>query len=155
MPESQKKLFLEKEGILNTRAERVNHPLFEDLEFFDPFDLPQVRYEMLRAAKVDNIPVAKACRQFGFSREYFYQLNRAFNEQGYYSLLGSALGRRPILAVNQEIVNFIMHRKFEDPKYSSEDLRKDIVGIYRVTCSRRTVERIIEKLDLQKKIQLP
>jgi hypothetical protein len=38
---------------------------------------------------------------------------------------------------------------------SSEDLRKDIVRIYRVTCSRRTVERIIEKLDLQKKIQLP
>ena len=64
MPESQKKLFLEKEGILNTRAERVNHPLFEGLEFFDPFDLPQVRYEMLRAAKVDNISVAKACRQF-------------------------------------------------------------------------------------------
>jgi hypothetical protein len=49
-----------------------------------------------------------------------------------------------ILAVNQEIVNFIMPRRFEYPKYSSEDLRKEILRIYRVTCSRRTVERIIE-----------
>jgi len=31
--------------------------------------------------------------------------------RGYVSLLGSLRGRRPLIALNQEIVNFIVHRK--------------------------------------------
>jgi hypothetical protein len=33
-----KKAFLEKEALLNPKPERVRHPLFETLEFFDPLD---------------------------------------------------------------------------------------------------------------------
>jgi hypothetical protein len=65
-----KSQFLEKEGLLNPKPERVSSPLFQSLDFFDPFDLPQVRYEMLRAARSDSITVAESCRLFGFSREY-------------------------------------------------------------------------------------
>ena len=39
--------FLRKEGILNPKPERVSYQLFNKLDFFDPYDLPQVRYEML------------------------------------------------------------------------------------------------------------
>ena len=69
-----KKAFLETEGLLNPKPERVRHPLFETLAFFDPLDLPQVRYEMLRAARAKTSSVAEACRLFGFSREYFYRV---------------------------------------------------------------------------------
>jgi len=148
---SQKADFLRSEGILNARSERVTHPLFETLDFFDPLDLPQVRYEMLRAARVEGIPVAQACRLLGFSREYFYRLERAFMERGYVALLGAPMGRRPLIALNQEIVNFVVHRKLEQPKLSGEQLRQEILRLHKVDCSRRTVERIVEKLGLGKK----
>jgi transposase len=147
----RKKDFLTREGLLNPKPERISHPPFHTLDFFDPLDLPQVRYELLRTARVENTPVAEACRQYGFSREYFYRLERAFMERGYVSLLGSRMGRRPIIALNQEIVNFIAHRKIEEPTISGEDLRVEILRLYKVACSRRTVERIVEHLGLGKK----
>jgi transposase len=150
MADSKKK-FLEQEDLLNPRPERISHPLFEKVDFFDPLDLPQVRYEMIRTARVENIPVAKACRLFGFSREYFYKLERDFMGRGYVSLIGSTIGRRPIIALNQEVVNFIVHRKLEEPKISGENLRQEIQRLYNVKCSRRTVERIVEKLGLVKR----
>lgn len=150
MTDSKKK-FLEQEGLINPKPQRVSDPLFEKLEFFDPLDLPQVRYEMIRAARVENITVSEACKLFGFSREYFYRLERAFMARGYAALLGSTMGRRPLIALNQEVVNFMIHRKIEEPKISGEKLRHEIRHIYNVDCSRRTVERIVEKLGLTKK----
>ena len=146
-----KRNFLEQEGLLNPKPERVSYLLFEKFEFFDPLDLPQVRYEMIRTARVENISVSEACKLFGFSREYFYKLERAFMARGYVALLGSTMGRRPLIALNQEVVNFIVHRKLEEPKLSGEELRKEIRKLYSVECSRRTVERIVERLGLTKK----
>ena len=146
-----KKAFLETEGLLNPKPERVRHPLFQTLEFFDPLDLPQVRYEMLRAARAKTSSVAEACRLFGFSREYFYQLERAFRTRGYVALLGAPMGRRPLLALNQEIIHFIVQRKLDQPRLSAEALRQEIQRLYQLECSRRTVERIVEKVGLGKK----
>jgi len=143
--------FLESQGLLNPRPERVTHPLFEAMEFFDPLDLPQVRYEMLRVARVDDASVTEACRLLGFSREYFYRLERAFMERGYVALLGSPMGRPPLLALNQEIVNFIVHRKLEESTLSGEQLRKEILDQYKVDCSRRTVERLVAKVGVGKR----
>ena len=96
--------FLRKEGLLNPKPERVSYQLFNKLDFFDPYDLPQVRYEMLRNARVDDSTVSKTCKLFGFSREYFYKLERKFMERGYVGLLGSPMGRRPLITLNQELV---------------------------------------------------
>jgi len=71
--------------------------------------------------------------------------------RGYVALLGSTMGRRPLIALNQEIVNFIAHRKIEKAAISGEKLRQEIQSLYKVECSRRTVERIIENLGLSKK----
>jgi len=147
-PKSQ---FLKKEKIINPRPERVIHPLFQKTEFFDPFDLPQVRYELLRSARSEELSIAEACRQFGFSREYFYQLDRAFMERGFVSMLGSPIGRRPIIALNQEIVNFIIQRRIQNSNLSGENLRQEVHKNYKVQCSRRSVERIVEKFALGKK----
>jgi hypothetical protein len=146
-----KKQFLQKEGLINPKPERVCYKHFESNDFFDPMDLPQVRYEMIRTARVENISVANACRLFGFSREYFYKLERKFMKHGFVALLGSQKGRRPLIALNNEIVNFIIHRKVDNPNLSGEDLRKEILKIHKLDCSRRTVERIIEKSGIGKK----
>jgi len=39
---------LRQSGTLHPRPETVTDPLFQDLAFFDPHDLLQVRYEMVR-----------------------------------------------------------------------------------------------------------
>ncbi len=148
-----KKQFLQKEGLINPKPERVNYQFFESNAFFDPLDLPQVRYEFIRTARVDNISVANACRLFGFSREYFYKLERSFMARGFVALLGSQKGRRPLIALNNEVTNFIIHRKIVNPKLSGEDLRKEILELYKLDCSRRTVERSIEKSGIGKKGQ--
>jgi hypothetical protein len=139
-----KSQFLKKEKLINLRPERVIHPLFQKTEFFDPLDLPQVRYELLRSARSEELSIAGACRQFGFSREYFYQLDRTFMERGFVSILGSPMGRRPIIALNQEIVNFIIQRKIQNSNLSGEDLRHEVHKNYNVECSRRSIERIVE-----------
>ena len=80
-------------GTLNPHPEAVRSPWFE-MEFFDPYDFAQVKYEMLRAHSVDEDPVAEVCRQFGLSRESFYQIQQAFRELRFASLLPRMEGRR-------------------------------------------------------------
>ena len=143
--------FLEKEGLLNHKPERVSFSLFHSHDFFDPLDLPQVRYELLRSARVEGFSVSKACELFGFSREYFYKLERSFLNKGYLAMIGAPAGRRPLLALNQELISFIVHRKLDETEPSAEDLRCEIQKIYKVECSKRTIERIVEKVGLGKK----
>ena len=45
-------------GTLNPHPEAVRSALF-DMDFFDPYDFAQVKYEMLRAHSVDEDPVAE------------------------------------------------------------------------------------------------
>jgi len=71
--------------------------------------------------------------------------------QGYAALLGSQMGRRPLILINQEIVNFIVHEKMKNPKVSADNLRKQIQKHYNVKCSIRTVERVVEKVGVGKK----
>jgi hypothetical protein len=70
---------------------------------------------------------------------------------GYAGLVGSFKGRRPLIAMNQEIVNFIVHRKMADPNITGENLRKELAAAYQMECSKRTVERVVEKLRLGKR----
>ena len=148
---TQKRLFLEKEGLLNPKPERIIHPLFKAHAFFNSLDLPQVRYEMLRCARTQELSVSGACKAFGFSREYFYRLERSFMGQGYAALLGSQVGRRPLILLNQEIVSFIIVEKIKNSKITAVKLRKQIKKRYNVECSIRTVERVVEKLGVEKK----
>ena len=45
---------LRQQGVLNPHPEKVADPLFHDSEFFDPRDLVQVKYEMLRRVRVEH-----------------------------------------------------------------------------------------------------
>ena len=59
------------ERCLNPRPEAVSDERFGDSEFFDPRDLVQVKYEMVRRARADGDPVTRAAASFGFSRPAF------------------------------------------------------------------------------------
>jgi len=54
-------------GSLNPRPQDVKDELFQGSEFFDPHDIVQVKYEMLRRVRVDRVSVTRATQAFGFS----------------------------------------------------------------------------------------
>ena len=46
---------LKEEGALNPAPEKLRDPKFHDSEFFDPHDIVQVRYEMLRRVSMGRL----------------------------------------------------------------------------------------------------
>src|SRR5215813_11589861 len=73
---------LQQHGTVNPRPKAVRDELFLQDEFFDPRDLVQVKYEMLRRVRTDGKSVTDAATNFGFSRPSFYQAQSAFEQDG-------------------------------------------------------------------------
>ena len=71
-PRGGKREALARDGALNPHPEAVRDSLFVDSPFFDPADLVQVRYEMVRRHEVDGQSVSEAAASFGVSRPTFY-----------------------------------------------------------------------------------
>jgi molybdenum-dependent DNA-binding transcriptional regulator ModE len=74
-------------GTFNVRSEGVSDVLFSQGSFFDPKDLVQVKYEMLRRVREDGVSVAQASKAFGFSRMAYYDILRAWQREGVRGLL--------------------------------------------------------------------
>ena len=49
--------------------------------FFDPADLVQVKYEMVRKAEAAGVPASRAAADFGFSRQSLYSARAALRER--------------------------------------------------------------------------
>jgi len=64
---------LREDGTLNLTPEQVRDPKFQDNEFFDPHDVVQVKYEMLRRVSVEKALVSAASEEYGVSRPTYYQ----------------------------------------------------------------------------------
>ena len=87
---------LQAEGAAHPRSQAVTDPLFRDSAFFDPNDLVQVKYEMLRSVEKDGRAVVDAAEAFGLSRPVFYVTRELFNREGLPGLLPHKRGpKRP------------------------------------------------------------
>lgn len=139
-----KKKALLASGTLNAHPEEVRSDLFK-MDFFDPWDRAQVKYEMLRAHSVDGDPVAEACRQFGFSRESFYQIQQAFSDLGFISFLPGKRGRKGPVKLKGEVLEFALEKKKENPDMDPAQLAVLIKQRYGTEVHRTTVMRGIKK----------
>ena len=81
-------------GSLNPHPERVSDALFQAYPFFDPRDVVQVKYEMLRRIRVTGQPVGRTASAFGYSRVRLAQLRQRFAEAGMVGLLPQGKGPR-------------------------------------------------------------
>ena len=131
-------------GTLNPHAEAVRSELFH-MDFFDPYDLAQVKYEMLRAHSVDEDPVAEVCRYFGLSRESFYQIQQAFQELGFSSFLPRKRGRKGPVKLKGEVLEFALAQKKENPTIDPGHLASLIQERYGIAIHRTTVLRGLKK----------
>jgi transposase len=144
MTNPTKKKALIASGTLNPHPEAVRSELFK-VDFFDPCDRAQVKYEMLRSHVVDGDPVAEACRQFGFSRESFYQIHEAFRELGFISFLPGRRGRKGPVKLKGEVLEFALEKKKENPEINPTQLAALIRERFGLEMNRTTVMRGIKK----------
>jgi len=131
---------------LHPAPERVLDQRFGEAdEFFDPHDLVQVKYELLRACHVDQDDVAAACRRFGFSRQTYYTVQAAFLEGGLAGLVGRPRGRPAPLKVTPLVLGYVVSEKVKEPKLTAAKMRERLRQRYEVDLS----ERMIQHLWLQ------
>ncbi len=131
-------------GTLNPHPEAVRSELFQ-LEFFDPYDRAQVKYEMLRAHSIDGDPITEVCEQFGFSREGFYQIQQAFTDLGFASLLPRKPGRKGPIKLKGEVLEFALAQQQENPELDPARLAALIKERYGLDLHRTTVMRAVKK----------
>ena len=139
-----KKRALLASGTLNPHPEEVRSDLFK-MDFFEPCDRAQVKYEMLRAHALDGDPVAEACRQFGFSRESFYQIQQAFTLHGFAAFLPAKRGRKGPVKLKGELLEFALAKKQENPEMDPAQLAALIQQRYGIEIHRTTVMRAMKK----------
>ena len=87
---------LQAQGAAHPHPRSVTDALFRDSAFFDPNDLVQVKYEMLRSVEQEGRPVVEAAQAFGLSRPVFYVTQELFKREGLPGLVPRKRGpKRP------------------------------------------------------------
>jgi transposase len=142
---------LREEGTLHPHPEDVRDGLFHESEFFDPHDLLQVKYEMLRRVEKERSPITEASAAFGFSRPSFYLAQTAFQRGGLGGLVGLKRGPKGAHKLTGEVMDFVAGLLKEEPSLKTADLVTRIQERFALTVHRRTIERAL--LRSQKKRQ--
>src|SRR5216683_3889752 len=111
----QKTLELKRTGTLNPRPGSVSDTLFKENPFFDPKDLLQVRYEMLRRHSAEGVSIVDVATKFGVSRPTVYQAQAAFQQAGLSGLLPKHRGPKEGHKLSAEIIEYVRTLRSGEP----------------------------------------
>ena len=129
----------------NPHPEKVRDELFKSNEFFDPRDLMQVKYEMLRRVEEDGWSISRASSTFGFSRPSFYEAKSDFEHAGLAGFIPERRGPRAPHKISAEVSQLIENLKLEE-KIAMPEIIRRIKDRFGLDVHRRTVERAVSKL---------
>jgi len=142
MPEDRSKQdALRQHATLNPRPADVTHALFATNEFFDPHDLLQVKYEMLRLVSVDKRSISEAAKACGFSRPSFYQAQAAFEQHGLAGLIAHKPGPHGGHKLTPVVMQFLTEARAADPGVRADRLAALVHERFRVQVHPRSIER--------------
>jgi transposase len=133
------------EGTLNPVPEKVHDPRFRDSEFFDPHDVVQVKYEMLRRVSVENASVSNATEEYGVSRPTYYQTKASFDEAGIAGLVPKKRGPRSPHKLQGKALAFIREQLVAGEPIRARELAKLIHQRFGLDVHPRTIERAVLK----------
>ncbi|MGH8200981.1 MAG: helix-turn-helix domain-containing protein [Steroidobacteraceae bacterium] len=136
---------LKESGTANPYPEDVHDPGFAGNDFFDPRDLVQVRYEMLRRVRTEGQPIAETAARFGISRPTFYKAQSDFERAGLVGLLPQKRGPRAPHKITTEVLRFIEELRAENPNAGIHSLISAVAQRFDVRVHRRTVERALAR----------
>jgi transposase len=145
-PRDDKPAALRRHHALNGRPEAVGDPAFTSGNpFFDPLDLVQVKYEMLRRVRQEGLPVSQAAAAFGFSRPSYYQAQASFDEGGLPGLLPQRPGPQRAHKLSAAVVDLMEQALSEDPSLSSRALAQLLEERQGLRVHVRSVERALAR----------
>ena len=130
---------------LNPHPEKVTCDLFKKAGFFDPRDLLQVKYEMVRQIEVENKPIRHAARQFGFSRPSAYKALDSFQKTGVTGLLRTKPGPHQAHKLNDTVIKFIEAQRSTCPSLTLSELVVRIKNELGVVVHRRSIQRVMNR----------
>jgi len=130
---------------VNPHAEHVRDPAFAQSDFFDPRDLLQVKYEMLRRVRTEGHSVTEAVARFGVSRPTFYKVQEDFDRAGLVGLLPGKRGPHGPHKITDEVLIFIREALTTEPTLEVAALVERIQQHFGLAVHRRTVERALAR----------
>jgi transposase len=134
---------LREAGTLNPHPETVTDSLFREGEFFDPSDVVQVKYEMLRRVRVDGQPVGKTAADFGFSRPTYYEAQAAFADAGIAALVPKKRGPRGPHKLADEVLAFVRAEVSPSGPMRAAELARRVQDRFGLSVHPRTIERAL------------
>jgi transposase len=134
---------LREEGALNPAPEKVRDPKFRDGDFFDPHDVVQVKYEMLRRVSVEKASVTEASDEYGVSRPTYYQAREDFEEAGIAGLVPKKRGPRGPHKIQADVLAFLRVQIVPGEPIRARELARLILEEFGLDVHPRTVERAV------------
>jgi transposase len=136
---------LAQDGVLNPIPEAVRDALFVGNPFFDPKDLVQVRYEMVRRHQVDGVAISEAASSFGVTRPTFYKAQSALQTVGLAGLLPSRRGPKAGHKVSGDVIAFVVDLKAARPELTTLQCLDAIETRFGIKVHRRSLERALAR----------
>jgi hypothetical protein len=136
---------LRQQGVLNPHPEKVADPLFHGSEFFDPRDLVQVKYEMLRRVQIERATITVVTQAFGFSRPVFYQAQTLYHRAGLPGLIPQRPGPRQAHKLSDLVVDYLLQHRLRDPLLRSTALSELVREHFGIVVHPRSIERALER----------
>jgi transposase len=150
-PPQRKIEALREHGCLNPRPDVVGDELFVTADFFDPHDLLQVKYEMVRRVRVEKQGVSHAARVFGFSRPTVYQALSAFERGGLAELLPRRPGPRRAHKLSEEVVEYLKGLVADKPDSGVGELVVAVRERFGLTVHARSIERALRRREKKRR----
>ena len=136
---------LREQGVLNPHPEDVDEPLFRERPFFDPRDLVQLRYEMLRAVSEDRRPVSEVTARFGCSRPTYYKARDDFKAEGVIGLLPRKRGPQSGHKLTDEVLDFVAEQLQADRLLPGADLAERVRRRFGVEVHASSIRRALSR----------
>jgi len=147
-PRDMKEEALRERGSWNAGHRRVAAPSFgagQFLGFFDPRDVVQVKYEMLRLVRVEGKSVKVSAAIFGFSRPAFYNALAALAREGLAGLLPHKRGPRGGHKLTEEVMAFVEDSLTRTSSLRPAELAAMVEGRFGVRIHARSIERALRR----------
>ncbi len=120
----------------------MRDPKFQENEFFDPRDLVQVKYEMLRRVSVEKTSVTEATEEYGVSRPTYYQTKASFDKGGLAGLVPRKRGPHGPHKLQGEALAFVQQQLVAGQPVRARELAKLVRQKFDLAIHPRTIERV-------------
>jgi transposase len=134
---------LKSNGTFNYQANKVKDSLFLEQDFFDPCDLLQVKYEMLRKVGYEGWSISKAAKTFGLTRPSYYTAFSSYQSNGLAGLAPQKRGPKNPHKLSISVIEFIHSILQKNHLSKLEELADQVQKEFGISIHPRSINRII------------